>query len=60
MAEKPEKIVKIMDKNRLTIPKEAFAELNLSKGDYAIVRWKPDKNLIEIQPVDIKPKKATA
>ena len=60
MPENQERLVRIMDKNRLTIPKEAFDELNMSRGDYALVRWKPDKNLIEIQPVEIKPRKATA
>lgn len=55
-----ERLVRIMDKNRVTIPKEAFDELKMSRGDYAIVKWSANKNLIEIQPVEIKPKKSTA
>jgi bifunctional DNA-binding transcriptional regulator/antitoxin component of YhaV-PrlF toxin-antitoxin module len=49
-----------MDKNRVTIPKEAIDELKLSRGDYALIKWSANKNLIEIQPVEIKPKKSTA
>lgn len=52
-----ERLVRIMDKNRLTIPKEAFEDLGLIRGEYVLVRWYVDKKLIEIIPVDIKPKK---
>lgn len=51
-----ERLVRIMDKNRLTIPKDAFKDLELSIGEYVLVRWYVDKKLIEIIPVDIKPK----
>ncbi len=51
-----EKLVRIMDKNRLTIPKEAFEDLELTCGEYALVRWHVDKKQIEIFPVEIKPK----
>ena len=55
-----ERLVRILDKNRLTIPKEAIDELKISQGDYALIKWSANKNLIEIQPVEIKPKKSTA
>ncbi len=45
-----------MDKNRLTIPKEVFDDLKMTRGDYVLVRWYADKKQIEIIPVDIKPK----
>lgn len=51
-----ERLVRIMERNRLTIPKEAFEDLKLSRGDHVLVRWYVDKKLIEIIPVDIKPK----
>ena len=60
MPENQERLVRITDKNRLTIPKEAFEGLKMSQGDYALVKWSVNKNLIEIQPVEIKPRKATA
>ncbi len=52
-----ERLVRIMDRNRLTIPKEAFEDLKLSCGEYAIVRWYADKKQMEIYPADIKPRK---
>uniref|UniRef100_A0A6M3MG65 Antitoxin family protein n=1 Tax=viral metagenome TaxID=1070528 RepID=A0A6M3MG65_9ZZZZ len=55
-----ERLVRILEKNRLTIPKEAIDELKISQGDYALIKWSANKNLIEIQPVEIKPKKSTA
>ena len=55
-----ERLVRILEKNRLTIPKEAIDELKISQGDYALIKWSVNKNLIEIQPVEIKPKKSTA
>ena len=45
-----ERLVRIMDRNRLTIPKEAFEDLKLTSGDYVLVRWYTDKKLIEIIP----------
>lgn len=51
-----ERLVRIMDKNRLTIPKEAFEDLELIRGEYALVRWYTDKKQIEVIPVEIKPK----
>jgi len=54
-----ERLVRILEKNRLTIPKEAIDELKISQGDYALIKWSANKNLIEIQPVEIKPKKST-
>lgn len=51
-----EKVVRIMDKNRVTIPKEAFNDLKMACGDYALIRWSISKKHIEILPVDIKPK----
>lgn len=51
-----EKVVRITDKNRVTIPKEAFDALNMACGDYALVRWSTGKKQIEILPVEIKPK----
>ena len=54
-----ERLVQIREKNRLTIPKEAIDELKISQGDYALIKWSSNKNLIEIQPVEIKPKKST-
>lgn len=55
-----ERLVRILEKNRLTIPKEAIDELKISQGDYALIKWSANKNLIEIQPVEIKPRKSTA
>ena len=55
-----ERLVRILEKNRLTIPKEAIDELKISQGDYALIKWSANKNLIEITPVEIKPKKSTA
>lgn len=49
-----ERVVKIMNRNRITIPKDAFECLGLSSGDYVLVKW--DKNHLEITPVDIKPR----
>lgn len=54
MPETQEKVVRIMDKNRVTIPKEAFNDLKMACGDYALVRWSASKKQIEI--LDIKPK----
>lgn len=51
-----EKVVRIRDKNRVTIPKEAFNDLKMACGDYALIRWSASKKQIEILPVDIKPK----
>lgn len=51
-----ERLVRITDRNRLTIPKEAFEDLELTSGEYVLVRWYVDKKLIEIVPVDIRPK----
>lgn len=53
-----EKVVRITDKNRVTIPKEAFKDLKMACGDYALVRW--SKKQIEILPVDIKPKSSSS
>lgn len=52
-----ERLVRITDKNRLTIPKEAFNDLKMSCGDYALVRWHTDKMQMEIFPADVKPRK---
>ena len=59
MPETQEKVVRIMDKNRVTIPKEAFNDLKMACGDYALVRWSKSKKQIKILPVDIKPKSSS-
>lgn len=56
MQETQERLVRITDKNRVTIPKEAFNDLKMACGDYALIRWSAGKKQIEILPVDIKPK----
>lgn len=60
MPETQEKVVRIMDKNRVTIPKEAFNDLEMTCGDYALIRWSAGKKQIVILPVDIKPKKVSS
>lgn len=53
-----EKLVKLMDKNRVTIPKEAFEDFNMSAGDHVLVRWSSIK--IEIIPIEIIPKASSS
>lgn len=49
-----EALIKLTDKNRLTIPKEAFQDLKMSVGDHVIIRWSFNK--IEVIPATIKPR----
>jgi bifunctional DNA-binding transcriptional regulator/antitoxin component of YhaV-PrlF toxin-antitoxin module len=51
----PEKIMRLADKNRLVIPKNAFDALELKQGNYVLVKWDSDKKQIEISPCVIKP-----
>ena len=51
----PEKIVRIADKNRVTIPKPAFDAMELKEGGYVRVKWDSDKKQIEISPCVIAP-----
>jgi len=51
----PEKIVRIADKNRLTIPKQAFDALELQEGGYVRVKWNSDKKQIDICPCVVNP-----
>ncbi len=51
----PEKIVRIADKNRLTIPKQVFEDIGLIEGGYVLIRWDSDKKLIEICPCAVNP-----
>jgi len=51
----PEKLRKLTNGNRLTIPKEAISELGI--GSYVLFRWSADKKEGKVVPVEVNEKK---
>ena len=49
----PEKIIRIMNRNRITMPAEAFNDVGISVRDYVIARWYPRERKIYIMPAEI-------
>ena len=50
----PEKIIRIADKNRLSLPKKAFDDLKLKVGGYVLIRWDSENKHIDIYPCIVK------
>lgn len=51
-----EKIVKLSNGNRITIPKSACKEVDLKEGDHAFVDWTVEDNklVLRLTPAEVK------
>jgi len=50
----PEKLRKLSNGNRLSIPKEAISDLDI--GSYVLFKWDADKKEAKIVPVEVNEK----